>query len=547
MPNFNSPLAAFLHWEAQCPDKIFLTQPINGQLLTYTFAQAGMQARAIAAFLSSQGFSQGSHIALLSKNCAHWVMADLAIMMSGHVSIPIYPTLNAQSVEQILTHSESKAVIVGKLDDYSGQQAGVIDIPRIGVAAFGVEEQHSWEDLVAQAQPWDGIVERGEDQLQTIIYTSGTTGNPKGVMHTVGNFMTSISTLKDILKLHEHARFFSYLPLAHVAERLIWTYALTLGGHVRFPESLETFAADLEATQPEAFFAVPRIWTKFQEKILEKIPQKKLSTLLSIPIISGIIKSKLQKKLGLKHSKITLSAAAPLSKDVIEWYQTIGIEILQVYGMTEDCCISHFNLKGANKVGTVGKPLPGVKVKFSPEGEILLKNDCLMKGYFKAPEMTSEVLDAEGYLHTGDMGEYDYDGYLSITGRAKDQFKTDKGKYIAPAPIELIVGESPYIEQICIVGTSIPQPIGLVVLSEHGNEKPMEELIPSLEESIAAVNPRLEKHERIEKIVVMKDNWSVENGLMTPTLKLRRNRIEKRYQSQYPSWFGEQGQIVFER
>lgn len=547
MPNFDSPLQAFLHWEAQCPDKIFLSQPIDGQLHTYTFAQAGEQARAIAGFLSAQGFPQGSHIALLSKNCAHWLMADLAIMMSGHVSIPIYPTLNADSIRQILTHSESKAIIVGKLDDYPGQQAGVTDIPRIGVNAFGIAEQYTWEDLVAQSDGWDQIVERDSEQLQTIIYTSGTTGNPKGVMHTIGNFMTSIGTLKDILNLHEHARFFSYLPLAHVAERLIWTYALSLGGHIRFPESLDTFAADLEATQPEAFFAVPRIWTKFQEKILEKIPQKKLSTLLSIPILSGIIKSKLQKKLGLKHSKITLSAAAPLSKDVIEWYQTIGIEILQVYGMTEDCCISHFNLKGANKVGTVGKALPGVKVKFSPEGEILLKNDCLMKGYYKAPEMTAQVLDQEGYLHTGDLGEYDYDGYLSITGRAKDQFKTDKGKYISPAPIELIIAESPYIEQICIVGTSIPQPIGLVVLSEHGNEKPMEELIPSLEESIAAVNPRLEKHERIDTIVVMKDNWSVENGLMTPTLKLKRNMIEKRYKGQYAIWFDEPDQIVFER
>lgn len=544
---FSSPLKAFLHWESECPNKVMMTQPIDGQLHTFTFEEVGRQARAIADFLLAQNFPPGSHVALLSKNCAHWLMADLAIMMSGHVSIPIYPTLNDASVNQILTHSESRALIVGKLDDYASQRPGVPDIPRIGVEAFGINEQHSWEQLVNETETSISMPDPSPDQLHTIIYTSGTTGNPKGVMHTVGNFMTSIHTLKDILKLHNHARFFSYLPLAHVAERLIWTYALALGGHIRFPESLDTFGADLEATQPEAFFAVPRIWTKFQEKILEKIPQKKLTTLLSIPILSGIIKSKLQKKLGLKHSKVTLSAAAPLAKEVIEWYQTIGIEILQVYGMTEDCCISHFNLKGANKIGTVGKPLPGVKVKFSPEGEILLKNDCLMKGYFKAPEMTAQVLDTDGYLHTGDMGEYDYDGYLSITGRAKDQFKTDKGKYISPSPIELIVSENPYIEQICIVGTGIPQPIGLVVLSEHGNEKPVEELIPSLEESIAAVNPRLEKHERLEKIIIMKDNWSVENGLMTPTLKLRRNQIEKRYQGQYQLWFDESETIVFER
>lgn len=546
MKKFNAPLEAFLHWEKEIPNQPFLKQPLEGKMKIFSYSEAGIEIRKIAARLGSFNFGPKSHIALLSKNCAHWMMADLAIMMSGHISIPIYPTLNAQSINQIATHSEAKAIFIGKLDNYEAQKSGIPDIPRIGVELFGINEQESWENIVKSEKALQHVPTSNKDDLHTIIYTSGTTGNPKGVMHTVNNFMTSINTVTEVFNITQHPRFFSYLPLAHVAERLIMTYGICMGAQISFSESLQTFASDLEATQPHAFFAVPRIWTKFQEKILENIPQKKLSLLLSIPILKNIIKSKLQHKLGLKEATTILSAAAPLSKDVIDWYGRLGIEILQVYGMTEDSCMSHFNRTGANKVGTVGKALPGVQAKFTPEGEILIKNNSMMKGYFKAPEMTNEVLRKDGFLHTGDLGEYDHDGYLTITGRAKDQFKTDKGKYISPAPIELHIAESSDIEQICIVGTGIPQPIGLVVLSELGKQKTKELVSESLIASISAINPILEKHEYIEKMIVMKEEWTVDNGLLTPTLKVRRNRIEKLHQDYYKTWFETNEKVVFE-
>ncbi len=546
MKQFNSPLEAFLHWENVTPTNLFFVQHIDGKTKDYSYKKAGIEIRKIAARLNEYNFDPKSHIALISKNCAHWMMADLAIMMSGHVSIPIYPTLNAQSINQIVTHSESKAIFVGKLDNYNDQKSGIPDIPRIGVELFGINEQESWENIVNSEIELQHLHTQKKDDLHTIIYTSGTTGNPKGVMHTVENFMTSVYTVTEVFKTIEHPRFFSYLPLAHVAERLIMTYGISLGAQISFSESLQTFAADLEATQPHTFFAVPRIWTKFQEKILEKIPQKKLSLLLSIPVVKNIIKSKLQHKLGLKAATVMLSGAAPLSKDVIDWYGRLGIEILQAYGMTEDCCMSHYNLIGANKVGTVGRALPGVQVKFTSEGEILIKNNSMMKGYFKAPEMTNEVLRKDGYLHTGDMGEYDHDGYLTITGRAKDQFKTDKGKYISPAPIELQIAENPDIEQICIVGTGIPQPIALIILSELGKQKSNELVSESLNTSINVINPSLEKHENIEKMIVMKEEWTVDNGLLTPTLKVRRNSIEKIHQGYYKSWFESTEKVVFE-
>ena len=546
MQRFKSPLEAFLYWENQTPDSVFLKQPLDGKHIDYTFAQVGEESRKIANALKKLGLPERSHIALLSKNCAHWHMSDLAIMMAGHVSIPIYPTLNAESIHQILEHSESKAILLGKLDDLESQKEGIIDIPKISVGIYGNQYGDSWEDIVLDGSLIDQMYVQKPDDLFTIIYTSGTTGTPKGVMHTVNNIMVSVYGLSDLFQLETQGKLFSYLPIAHVAERLLENLSFILGATVTFPESLETFALDLERTQPRAFFAVPRIWTKFQEKILEKIPQKKLDILLKIPVINGLIKKKLQKKLGLRNAKFILSGAAPLAPSLVTWFETIGITIQQVYGMTEDGCISHCNAPGASRVGTVGKTLPNVKIKFSHEGEICIKNNCLMTGYYKSPELTASVFDDEGYFKTGDKGEYDHDGFLTITGRVKDQFKTDKGKYISPAPIELLMSKNTDIEQICIVGTGIPQPIALITLSALGKAKSKEDLSKSLIETVNSINPELEKHEKLEKVVIMIESWTIDNGLTTPTLKVKRNSIEKIHQPYYNEWFDLNETVIFE-
>jgi long-chain acyl-CoA synthetase len=548
MNNFQSPLEAFLHWESTIPESIFLRQPINGKLKDFTFKLAGDQIRRIASKLRSYDLPEGSHIGLLSNNCAHWNMADLAIMMAGHVSIPIYPSLNDKSINQILIHSESKAIIIGKLSNFEGQKNGIPDIPKIFVSQYGRVDTkgEDWDDVIKNYAPIKEVHQQRSNELITIIYTSGTTGRPKGVMHTVGNFTQSSNTLKQLFELPAHLRLFSYLPLAHVAERLIANAGIMLGAEISYFESMETFASDLERTQPHVFFAVPRIWTKFQEKILMSIPQKKLSLLLKIPIFKTVIKNKLKHKLGLNHAVFICSAAAPISSSLIKWYETIGITIHQGYGMTEDCCVSHFNLPTANKIGTVGKTLMTAKAKLSPEGEILIKNKCLMKGYYKEPEMTAAIFDPDGFLKTGDIGEFDHDGYLTITGRVKDQFKTDKGKYILPSHIELLFSKNTDVEQICVVGTGIAQPIALVTLSELGKKKTKHELSLNFIESIHNINPNLEKHEKIEKVVIMKEDWTVDNGLTTPTFKVKRNNIEKMHQPYYQTWFNMADKVIFE-
>jgi long-chain acyl-CoA synthetase len=391
------------------------------------------------------------------------------------------------------------------------------------------------------------FAEQKPDNLLTIIYTSGTTGLPKGVMHSVANFNTMGNITREEFDMPDQAKLFSYLPLSHIAERIgIEMQGMYRGASYSFPESLDTFAADLAETQPHLFFAVPRIWSKFQEKILQKMPQSKLDTLLSIPIIKNVIRKKLKAALGLSRAKYIFSGAAPIAISMLDWYEKIGITILQGYGMTEDCIHSHFCLPGANKKGSVGKPLQGCEGKLSAQGEILLKAQGTMVGYYKMPEQTAEVLDKEGYLSTGDIGEYDHDGYLFITGRVKDQFKTDKGKYIAPAPIELELLKSPDIEQVCVVGTGIPQPIALVIISEEAKRKSREDLSKSLIASIKEINPTLEKHERLQKAIVMKEDWSVENGLLTPTMKVKRNQIEKIHTGYYREWFENSDDVIYE-
>lgn len=268
---------------------------------------------------------------------------------------------------------------------------------------------------------------------------------------------------------------------------------------------------------------------------------------MNIPIINTIVKNKLKQKLGLKEAVFAVSAAAPISAELIRWFEKLDINIMQGYGMTEDGCVSHFNLKGANKIGTVGKTLKEAKAKLSPEGEICIKNDCLMKGYYKAPELTAAIFDDEGYLKTGDIGEFDHDGYLTITGRVKDQFKTDKGKYISPSNIELMLSKNTDIEQICVVGTGIPHPIALITPSLLGKAKSMEALSESLWSIVSTVNSDLEKHEKIQKVVVMKEEWSVDNGLTTPTLKVKRNAIERIHQPYYNQWFHSEENVIFEK
>jgi long-chain acyl-CoA synthetase len=546
----SSPLQQFLKSEKELANEVFLRQPFAGQWRMWTFQQAGEEARKIATGLRNLNLPDRSNVAILSKNCVHWIMADLAIMMAGHISVPLYATLTGAGIQQILEHSGTRAILIGKLDNYASQKGGIPSgITRIGIELYGIQESHSWEKMAASEKPLASVADWKRDEILTIMYTSGTTGKPKGVMHTVGSFDSVVQTALIDLKLNEHnrPRLFSYLPMSHIAERMgIEMVGIYLSSIFSFAESLESFAANLADTQPQIFFAVPRIWAKFREKISEKLPPKKLNTLLSIPILNNVIRKSIKKKLGLASATHIYSGAAPITVEMLEWYKKIGINIFQAIGMTEDCVYSHFNRHGANKLGTVGQPLSGVQVKITAEGEFRLKCDGLMKGYYKEPELTAQSFDEEGYLKTGDKAERDNEGFLTIVGRVKDQFKTDKGKYISPAPIEMKLLTNNDIEQACVVGMGIPQPIALIVLSALGKAKSNEAIITSLQSMLDEINPGLESYEKLEKAVIMKDTWTIENNLMTPTLKVKRNEVEKIHLPKYPMWYQKDGVVVWE-
>lgn len=535
----SSPLLQFLYWENEIPGEAFLRQPFGDQWKTWTWAEAGLECRKMANSLQSLGLARGSHVAILSKNCAHWIMADLAIMMAGCVSVPIYPSLSAAAIRPILKHSDTQVIFIGKLDDYDQQKAGIPDhIIRISVTAYDIDEAFTWEKSVHDFEPVKEMNVWSPEDILTIIYTSGTTGNPKGVMHAASAVDGVLKVVTNELKLGSQMQLFSYLPLSHIAERLaVEMVGLYNGCTISFAESLASFAKNLFETQPQLFVGVPRIWAKFREGVLKKMPQKKLNFFLSIPILNKVVKKSIQKKLGLSRASTILCGAAPIGVDLLRWFEKLGIKILVAYGMTEDCVYNHIERPGDFRIGSVGKPLPGLQTKITPEGEIRVKSEGNMKGYYKEPGLTAEAFDEEGYLKTGDMGEYDRDGFLFITGRVKDQFKTDKGKYISPSPIEIKLQENTDIEQVCVVGMGIPQPIALINLSEAGKLKTPAAITESLSASLAAINPSLEKFERLEKAVIIKQSWSIENGMMTPSLKIKRNLVEKDLYAYYPEWF----------
>ncbi|TEA58894.1 AMP-binding protein [Pseudomonas sp. CH235] len=536
---FRLPLDVFYEREARHPRQRFLVQPIGGgQVETLTWADVGHQARCAAHWLRSRELPQGSHIALISKNCAHWIIADLAIWMAGHVSVPLYPNLTAESVNQVLTHSESVLAFIGKLDDWPGMSPGVpaglttVSLPLHPPGTF----DFNWDDL-QRSSPIQDDPRPAAEQLATIIYTSGTTGLPKGVMHSFANLGFATTRGTQLFGLNEHDRLLSYLPLCHVAERMFVELAsIYTGQTVFFAESLDTFLADLKRARPTAMFGVPRIWTKFQMGVYSKIPAKRLDFLLGLPFIGKRIGHKVLAGLGLDALRVALSGAAPVPLTLLRWYQKLGLDVLEVYGMTESCGYSHICLPGQYNEGWIGRPCPDVEVRIDESGEVQVRSQANMLGYFKEPQKTAETLTEDGFLRTGDKGEQDAEGRLRLTGRLKEIFKTSKGKYVAPAPIENRLAVHSRIEQVCVVGDGLSAPLGLCVLSAVGREEPRAPLHSSLEKLLEEVNAVLDKHERLRRLVVVKDSWAVENGFLTPTLKIKRNIIEDTYGARFEEW-----------
>ena len=553
-----SVLECIYQHEKNLADKIFLTQPVGGgKVLDYTWAQTVDQSRRMAAHLKTLGLPHGAKVALLSKNCAHFFMAEMAIWMAGYTTVAIFPTESADTVKFVLQHSESSLLFVGKLDEWHKQAPGVPEsMPRIALPLAPATPYDSWDAITARTQPLQGDVLRDDNDLAMIIYTSGSTGQPKGAMHNfariseVGHGIAK--RINDSLGYDRDHRMLSYLPLAHVFERA-WaeTVALVHGRiHMYFAESLDTFIQDLNRAQPTIFVSVPRLWLKFQQGVFAKMPAKKLNLLLSLPFIGKVVAKKVLTGVGLDKVEMAGSGSAPLPPDLIRWYRRIGLNLVEGYAMTEDFAYSHSSDETYNEPGYVGIPYEGVQVRISDEGEILIKSPGQMVGYYKRPDLDAESFTADGFFKTGDLGSRRPDGQLKITGRLKELFKTSKGKYVAPAPIENLLNAHPMIELSMVSGSGFESAYALVVLAEDMRPKLKQsdvrsEVEKALADLLAEVNQGIADYERLKMLVVASEPWSIENGCLTPTMKIKRSRIEYAVQHQLDNWYASRSNVIW--
>ena len=527
-----TPLDCLYKWEKTRPNDIYLKQPRNRIWQEYSWKDVADEARSMANALADLDVKKGDRVAIISKNCAEWIISDLAIMMNGAISVPLYPTQSDEAIQYVLEHSGAAVAFLGKLDNPEHMQKIIpVNIKKIGFNYEGIHAPLMWNDLIKHFAPVVKPYHPTLDDIYTLIYTSGTTGNPKGVVNTYSAASYAATQNLTNFSVNSQDHVLSFLPLAHVAERILVELPSLYGGFtVSFSESLETFPQDLWLVKPTRFFAVPRLWTKYRMAILENIPQKKLDILLSIPLVSGYIKKKIRKSLGLENATICASGAAPLAMPVLQWFKRLGITIQEGYGMSENWGYASFNTVGNIQLGTVGKPSPGADIKISEIGEILIKSPATMQGYYLDEEKTREVIK-DGYYHTGDKGQLCKDGFLTITGRIKDTFKTSKGEFINPSHIENLLAENTGIEQLCVLGLGLPQPLALVVLSAQAKAKPQQQVTEELRHTFDKVNSVLKSHEVLNGLVVVKDEWLPENNLMTPTLKVKRNEVADRYQA----------------
>jgi len=553
-------LQRLYHWEKTTPDRVVFTQPYEGAakgtgpVRTWTWKQALDETRRVAAYLKALGLPPGSKIALISKNCAHWMMTDWAIWMAGHVSVPLYPTLAAETIRQILDHSEAKLLFVGKLDGWDGMKAGVPKgLPCISYPLSPKNDYPTWDDIIAKTAPLAGNPVRPADEMCTIMYTSGTTGMPKGVMHSFGTLAWNLAAGLKRVPLDHNSRMLSYLPMSHIVERVLVEHGcLATGMQIFFAESLDTFTIDLNRAKPTVFFSVPRLWVKFQQGINHKMPQAKLDRLLKLPIIGGLVRRKILKALGLDQCEFAAGGAAPMPPELLRWYTRLGLDLVEGYGMTENGAISHATLPGMSRPGTVGLPYDGVQSRIDPaSGEIQMKSPGLMLGYYKEPGLTRDAYTDDGWLKTGDKGSLDAEGNLKITGRVKDLFKTSKGKYVAPAPIEDRLVMHEVVEACAVTGANLGQPLGIVMLNVEGIAQAAQPdsrraLETSLAEHLKAVNEKLDPHEQLDCLVLVTTPWTVDNGFITPTFKIKRNRIEEVYATNYERWVGTRMKILWD-
>ena len=555
----------------------------SGNRLSYSTQEFVEQVDRASRGLIALGMEAGEKVALIShNNRCEWNVMDHAIMQAGGIDVPIYPTMTEADYKYIINHSESKFVFVSNAELYAKVNAVKSECPSLkGVFTFeDVEGADSWKKVLEQGGEKDQaeLDSRSNavqpDDLATIIYTSGTTGLPKGVMLSHNNVVTNTLTAKDSVPLEGvegELRVLSFLPVCHIFERMLHYLYMYMGASIYFGESLETIKDDLNATQPIMFTAVPRLLEKFYDGIvakgraaggvktmifnwalgvvLEWGPDKEGRGLygFKLKIARKLVFSKVKEALGLTGIKAVASGSAALQSRLARFFNGAGIPVLEGYGLTETSpvvSVNTVNSPNMLRIGSVGKVVDNVEVKFGPDSEILVKGPNVMMGYYKDEEKTAEVIK-DGWFHTGDIGELDGDGFLRITDRKKEMFKTSGGKYVSPALLENALKASIFIEQVMVIGEYRKHPSALispdtVAINEwckrHNHPYPGDDKIGDdtrissrIMEEVDKLMEPFSQWERVKIIRILPAPFSIEGGELTPTLKLKRKPIKTKY------------------
>ncbi len=565
---------------------------VGGAWGPVTHRQALERVQAISLGLRELGIKPGDKVAIVSENRPEWALSDYACLTSRTTDVPIYPTLTTKQTEYILRDSESVAVFVstaaqlakvleakGNLPGLKyvivydgaalGHRAGEAIIPLDAVEAKGraaAPRHPRWREEALQAQP---------DDLATLIYTSGTTGDPKGVMLSHHNIWCNVQAVLQMIPIGGGDECLSMLPLSHSYERMVDYTLFQAGVIINYAESFDTVAVNLGEVKPTVVLSVPRLYEKVYARVLENAlsgsaikrriffwakragEQWATLSLAGLPIPGGLkikkrvadrlVFSKLRARTGGK-IRFFFSGAAPLSADIAKFFYSAGLPVIEGYGLTESSPVLTLNPLDRIKLGTVGRAIPGVELKIAQDGEILARGPNIMKGYYKLPEATTETVDADGWLHTGDIGELDSDGYLKITDRKKELLKTAGGKYIAPQPIEMMVKRNKFVANAMMYGDRRKFPIILIApnfdtLERWAQERgllysaraellQLPDVQAKVEREVMDMLRELAKFETPKKVLLLENDFTIESGELTPTLKVKRREVEKRYRDQ---------------
>lgn len=517
------------HWVKETPDRVWLRDLREGGG-EYTWAQAQTEIHAAGAALEKR-FGHGTRMLVLSRNCPHWFFADLAIIGSGNVTVPLFTTHPPATAGYIAEFTESKVIFVGESPNWEtirpAMPEGITVISLPGAEVAGADM--TWAELIAEGEGSTPEFEGKSDDVVSLVFTSGTTGLPKGVIQTHDSSIVPIRRAFDYLDMMDHPtpRYFSYLPLSHIAERQIVEYSsMQTGGEVFFIDALEHLARDMAKARPHVFFGAPRVWEQLQGAVINQFGGQEAFDAAMASDTEGVGKLVLG-GLGLDEVKVCLVAAAPTPPPLLHWWHALGLMLVEGFGQTEAMALI-LSKEDSWRIGSVGKAMDGVDVRLTEEDELVVRADGFTPGYYKNPEKTDELIK-DGWLYTGDKARIDDDGFIYITGRVKDYFKTIQGKFVAPPPIEGAFAESHLVEQQCLMGRGLSKTVMVAVLSEAGKSEDQATVESALSAKVAEINDTIEKHARIGALILSTELWAIENEILTPTLKIRREKIEERF------------------